>query len=159
MRINWKKGFFSSKYKLLSGSKEIGEFHQPSFSNYSIGKLNNTKLKFKKKGFFKSETDILDLNLNQTVGHIKFDGWGSKASIRLHGKNYKWKYENFWHSKWSISENEKALINYKSSTTSGEIESSIDNESLILCGFFIFNYYLVLMMIISVSTAVIVSSG
>ncbi|WP_108801957.1 hypothetical protein [Aquimarina sp. Aq107] len=149
IRINWKKDLFSSKYRLRSHNQNVGEFDQYSFKNFSIGKLNDTKLKFEKKGFFNSETHIIDLNLNQPIGSIKFSNWGSGTTISLNGNNYRWNYDNFWHSKWSISQNQKRLIHYNSSTTSGLIESSVDSESLMLCGLFVHNYYILTLVIIS----------
>ncbi len=157
-KINWKKGLFSSKYKLFDNNNvEIGDFSQSAFSGTSIGKINESKLKFRKKSFFSSETEITDLNSNQLIGNIKFNGWRSKADIKINDKNYLWKYDNFWHSKWSIYENGQQLVNYKSSTTYGNIESLIENDLLILSGFYVYNYYVMLMIIIAVSMVIIVS--
>ncbi len=89
--INWKKGLFSSKYRLFDNNIEIGEFSQSAFSSNSFGKINESKLKFRKKGIFNSETEITDLNSNQLIGNVKFNGWGSKAEIKMDNKNYLWK--------------------------------------------------------------------
>ncbi|SEL09408.1 hypothetical protein SAMN04487910_1698 [Aquimarina amphilecti] len=158
IKINWKKDFFSSKYALLSSNQNIGEFNQHSFSNFSIGKLNDTKLKFKKKVFFNSEIDIIDLTLNKPIGSIKFNSWRGGTIISLNGDSYKWNHDNFWNSKWSISQNQKRLIHYKSSTKTGLIESSVDNESLILCGLFVHNYYLLSLIILSALVIIISTS-
>lgn len=157
--INWKKGFFSSKYRLFENNIEIGEFKQSSFGSTSHGKIKGANIQFKKKGAFNSETDITDVNTNQSIGSIKFNGWRSKAEITIHNKKYQWKYENFWHSKWSISENEKQVMFYYSSSSTGRIESFIENDLLLLCGFYVYNYYTALMVIIAASTAIIVSGN
>ena len=157
IKMKWEKGLFSSKYRLLDKDIEIGEFKNPAFNSSSFGTLGETKLKFKAKGIFSSETEIIDLNLDQSIGSIKFNSWGSKAEIRISDKKYIWKYDNFWHSKWSISENGEQLIRYKSSSSSGEIESMVDNELLLLCGFYVYNYYITLIIIISASSVIILS--
>ncbi len=157
--INWKKGLFSSKYKLFENNIEVGYFSPSAFSSTSIGKLKESKLKFRTKGFFSSETEIIDLNSKQLIGNIKFNSWRSKAEIKIKDKNYLWKYGNFWHSKWSISENGQQLVNYQSSTTCGDVEALIENNSLILCGFYVYNYYVLWMIIVVVLTAVIISGN
>jgi hypothetical protein len=158
-KINWKKGLFSSKYRLFDNNIEVGEFSQSAFSSTSLGKINEVKLRFKKKGLFSSETEITDLNSNQLIGNIKFNSWRNKAEIKISNKKYLWKYDNFWNSKWSISENGQQLINYKSSTTSGNIESSIENDLLMLSGLYVYNYYVMMMIIIAASTTIIVSGN
>ena len=158
-KINWKKGLFSSKYRLFDNNIEVGAFSQSAFSSTSLGKINEVKIRFKIKGHFSSETEITDLNSNQLIGNIIFNTWRNKAEIKIKNKTYLWKYENFWHSKWSISENGQQVINYKSSTTSGNIESLIDHNLLILSGFYVYNYYVMLMIIIAATTIIIVSGN
>jgi hypothetical protein len=89
---------------------------------------------------------------------VKFNTWGNKAVITLGEKNkYKWKYDNFWGTKWAISKDTERLITYNSSTAGGEIESSSDSDALLLSGFFIHNHYLTILIVIAVSTVIIAS--
>jgi len=156
--FSWEKGFFSSRYRLLNAAKEQhGQFHQPTFEPYSLGSWDDTDLKFKKKGFFSSESDIIDLKKEKVIGTIRFNGWGNKAKISLDQKKYSWKYDNFWGTKWSISENEDVLFRYESSFSNGEIESVSDDKVLLLSGIYVHNYYLAIMIVIAVSTALIAS--
>ena len=155
-KINWKKGLFSSKYRLFDNNIEVGEFRQPALGSTSLGMINEVKLRFKKKGLFSSETEITDFNSNQSIGTIKFNSLGNKAEIKIDNKKYLWEYDDFWNSKWSISENGQQLINSKSSTTSGYIESTIENELLMLSGFYVYNYYVMIMIIFMTITAIIV---
>lgn len=157
-KISWKKGPFSSKYRLYDHNEELGDFRQPVFFGSPTGNMDGTRLRFKKKGIFSSETEITDLNSNECIGSVKFNAWGNKAEITLNNKKYDWKYDNFWNTKWSISENQHQLIRYKSSTSRGQIESLTDSRALLLCGLYVHNRYLTLMIIIAVSTAVILSS-
>ncbi len=159
MKINWKKGLFSSKYELFSQNKKIGELNEEMFSRTAIGKLNNSRVKFRKKGVFSSETEITDLNLNSNIGQIKFNAWGNKAEINLNGKKLGWKSDSFWGKKWSVLENGQPIVKYDSSTFKGEIDSKINDEVLLLAGLFVFNYYMQMIIIIATSTAIIVSAN
>jgi hypothetical protein len=155
--LTWKKGLFSSTYKLYDDDAQVGELSQSTFGSSSTGNLGSTQLTFKKKGFFSSETEITDVTSHEPVGRVKFNTWGSKADITINQKTYQWKYENFWNSKWSIAENGQSLITYQSSNTRGQIESSTDSDVLLLSGLFVHNRYLALMVVISVMTALILS--
>ncbi len=46
-----------------------------------------------------------------------------------------------WNSKWSIKDSEGTLINYAGSSTSGKIDSNVDDDLLILTGLSVTNYY------------------
>jgi hypothetical protein len=159
MKISWKKGIFSSNYELLFKNKKIGELNQGIFNRSTIGKLNNCKVKFQKKGFFSSETEITDLTSNRVIGRLKFNTWGNKAKISINGKTHGWKSDSFWGKKWSITENGQPIIKYKSSTFGGEIELTDNNEYLLLSGLFIFNYYVQMTIIIASSSIIIMSSN
>ncbi len=87
MKIKWKKGLFSSKYELFFQDQKVGELKEGIFSRTSIGKLNKSKFKFQKMGFFSSETEITDLVLNKSIGKIKFNIWGNKAELKVKTKN------------------------------------------------------------------------
>ncbi len=157
-KFSWKKGLFSSKYKLYDKEEKIGDFRQKAFSHSSVGSINGTKIKFTKKGFFSSETAITDLSTNEPIGTVKFNTWGNKAEITLDEKTYHWKYDTFWSTRWSISDDQQQLITYKSAFTSGgQIEAYMYNDILLLCGLYVYNYYLAWMIVITVSTAVIAS--
>jgi len=159
MKIKWKKGLFSSKYELFFQDQKVGELKEGIFSRTSIGKLNKSKLKFQKMGFFSSETEITDLVLNKSIGKIKFNIWGNKAELKVEDKKFGWKYDNFWSTRWSISENGQPIINYKSSTLSGEIESTLNNDLLLLTGLFVYNHYVRIMIAVAASVAVVATSN
>lgn len=65
----------------------------------------------------------------------------TKASILVDNKTMNWKYDNFWNTKWSIYNSEGIKIQYSGSSTSGQIDSNIDDALLVLCGLFVTNYY------------------
>ena len=157
MNINWKKGIFSSKYELFLKNIKIGEISEKMFSNTSKGTLNKNKIKFIKKGFFNSQTEITDLELNKVIGDIKFNSWKSKAEIKLNNKNYLLKSIGFWGYKWSLFENNEKIVDYKSSTLSGKIESKINDQIVLLTGLYTMNYYIRRTAIIAISTIIIIS--
>src|SRR5690606_21243225 len=143
--------------KLFNHNEEIGRLRQSAFSNLSEASLRDTKLKFKNKGGFSYKTEITDLNSNELIGTIKSNSWGTKIIITFTQKEYSWKNDNFWGTKWSISEPQQKLISYKSSSNKGEIEATTDNNVLLLCGLFIYNYYVTIMTLVVIITAVLIS--
>ena len=157
MNINWKKGFFSSKYELFSKNVKIGELTEKMFSNTSKGILNNHKIKFEKKGLFSSQTDITDSELNKVIGGIKFNSWKSKAEINLNEKSYLLKSIGFWGNKWNLLENNEKIIDYKSSTLNGKIESKVNDQIILLIGLYTMNYYIRRTAIIAISSIIIIS--
>jgi hypothetical protein len=159
MTITWKKGVFSSKYQLFDHQRPIGQFKEGVFSRTSRGELHDRKYRFRKKGWFSSTTEITDEVNDQVIGTIQFNTWGNKATIFLGEKTYKWKYDNFWSTKWSIRENENPLMLYKSKKFGGTIEAKLENEVLVLCGLFVYNHYVQIVVAIAASTAVIASSN
>jgi len=142
MNYKWKKGFFSSSYELFINESKTGELKQEMFSETVYGKINESNYKFKKKGIFSSEIEITDLESKTLIGKIKFNSWITKAEIFLNEQKFEWKSDSFWGNKWSIRENDKKLIEYKTSGLSdGNIKSTIENDLLLISGLFSFNYY------------------
>jgi hypothetical protein len=142
MNYKWKKGIFSSTYELFLNESKTGELKQEMFSETVYGKINESNYKFKKKGIFSSEIEITDLNSKKQIGKIKFNSWINKAEIFLKEQKFEWKSDSFWGNKWSIRENDKKMIEYKTSGLSdGNIKSTIENDLLIISGLFTFNYY------------------
>lgn len=139
--LSWKKGVFSDRYKIFSNDQQIGSMKNKTFSQSATGEINGKSYTFKTKGFFKQHTEIWDHANNEVVGEITYNNWMTKAFLSLKEKKYTWKYHNIWNTKWSIHESDKALINYKGSSTGGQIESVVNNELLILTGLYVTNYY------------------
>ena len=142
MNYKWKKGIFSSNYELFLNENKTGELKQEMFSETVYGKINESNYKFKKKGILSSEIEITDLKSKNQIGKIKFNSWINKAEISFNEQKFEWKSDSFWGNKWSIRENDKKIIEYKTSGLSdGNIKSTIENDLLIISGLFSFNYY------------------
>ena len=65
----------------------------------------------------------------------------TKATISIFDKTFIWKYENIWNTKWSVIDSEGNSINYTGDSTSGKIESTLEDDLLLLTGLFVTNYF------------------
>jgi hypothetical protein len=65
----------------------------------------------------------------------------TRATIKVHGKNVNWQYDNRWQTRWSLRSAEGTLIEYAGSSTGGQAEANTDDELLLLTGLFVTNYY------------------
>jgi len=159
MNLSWKKGMFSSTYKLFSGEQEAGYLKERTWSRKADGVLNGTKVTFRKKGVFSSKAEIIDPETEETLGQIEMSTWRNKASIILGEKTLKWRFSNNWNTKWELLENGNPIVKYKSRTFSGEAESQIQNELMLLTGLFIFNHFTQIMLTVVIITTLIIASG
>jgi hypothetical protein len=140
-KLRWKKNLFSSSTIIYSNGQRIGELKDKTFSQTANGELNGKKYSFKTKGFFKQQTDIIDGFENKVVGEITYNNWKTNAIISIDNKTINWKYDNLWNTKWSIFDSEGINIKYSGSSTSGQIDSNIDDSMILLSGLFVTNYY------------------
>ena len=152
-KLNWNKGLFSSSYTIYSSDQPTGELVEKFFSQSAIGTLNNKKYTFQTKGFFKQETEIID-DKNVVVGTINYNNWMTKATLFIQDKKYLWEYTNLWNTKWRIYNSETIDIQYKGSSSSGNIESNTDDELLVLSGLFVTNYYWQMTIVIVVAVII-----
>lgn len=135
------KEFFSNLYSIYSNGQQIGKLKDKTFSQISNGELNGKEYTFKTKGFFKQHTEIIDNSENKVLGEIIYNNWMTKANILIENKTINWKYDNLWNTKWSIFNSKRIKIQYSGLSTSGQIDSNINDELLLLSGLFVTNYY------------------
>jgi hypothetical protein len=140
-KITWKKNFFSNLYTIYSNGQQIGKLKEKTFSQTANGELNGKEYTFTTKGFFKQHTSIIDCSTNEVIGEIIYNNWMTKATIIVDNKKVNWKYDNLWNTKWSIYNSEGVHIKYAGSSTSGQIDSNVDDALLLLSGLFVTNYY------------------
>lgn len=138
--FTWKTKFFSNNYQIFKTDQQIGELLNKAFSRSSTGTLNGKTLVFDVHGLFRSETKILDEN-EAVVAEVDISTWKSNATIHYKGKDYVWQHENFWHTKWSVGNENGALVKYHTRSAGGEILSYTDDPVLIMAGLFIKNYF------------------
>jgi len=140
LQYKWKTKLFSNRFEILEHDRFIGELKKEGLSKKVKGELNSRGVRFETIGIFKSETNIIDLQGELTVGQIKYKNWKSKSTIFYQNKEYRWQFDNFLGSKWSISNENGAMIKYHSHALTGTITSYTRDEILILAGFFIRNF-------------------
>lgn len=139
-QYTWKTKMFSTKYDIYRYENFNGELKKEGWSRKTYGEMSGRKLIFETKGFFKHETQIIDQTNNSVIGTISFTFWKSKSQIAYQEKEFKWQFDNFWRTKWSLSNENGFLIRYHSRGLKGTIDSYTEDEVLILAGFFIRNY-------------------
>jgi hypothetical protein len=139
--FTWSKGIFSSLYQIYSNGEQVGNLKDKSFSQSAKGIFNGKEYIFKTNGFFKQSTDIIDCSDNKVIGRIEYSNWMTKAVISINNNTFYWKYDNIWNTKWTIFDSKGIIISFKGSSTSGQIDSNLDDASLILSGLFVTNYY------------------
>lgn len=137
----WKKGFFKSAIEIYSGDKFVGSIKAKNWSQETNAELNDKKMRFVTKGFFNPYTIVFDALTGEELGRIKYNGWGNKATLTISGNIYTWKYSNTWGTKWMVSDVNGNLLSYSGSNSKGEISSGNFNETLILTGLFIRDYF------------------
>ncbi|MDX9947780.1 MAG: hypothetical protein RBS38_10470 [Bacteroidales bacterium] len=140
IHYDWKTKLFSKKFEIYQNDQLKGELFKEGLSRIVTGELNTKRFKFETKGFLKFETTITDLQRHIEAGKITFLRRKNDTIIHYKDRQYKWKFENFICSRWSLSDENKVLIKYHSNAFTGMIESYTTNELLILSGFYIRNY-------------------
>jgi hypothetical protein len=140
IQYNWKTKLFSKKFDIYQHEILKGELYKENWSRKVNGELNIRRVMFETKGVFKHETTIIDFQGDMTIGNIKFINWKAKSTISYQNKEYKWQFDNFLRSKWSVSDENGVIIRYHSNAFTGIIVSYTSDEILILTGFFIRNF-------------------
>jgi hypothetical protein len=140
IQYNWKTKLFSKRFEIYQHEILKGDLYKENWSRKVNGELNIRKMAFETKGVFKPETTIIDLQGELPIGSIKYTSWKARATIFYQDKEYRWQFDNFLRSKWSISDQNGAIIRYHSKAFTGMIVSYTRDEILILAGFFIRNF-------------------
>jgi hypothetical protein len=140
-QYKWKTRFFSNKLEILQYENPVGGINNKAFSRSASGTLNGKEMLFVIRGFFRQETNILNASDESVMAEVLISAWKSRATIKYNGKEYFWQHENFWNTKWSISNENGAVVKYHSFTSGGDITAYTTDEVLILAGLFIKNYF------------------
>jgi hypothetical protein len=139
--LQWKRGTFSTTYRIFSGDKLLGELTDRTFKQTAHAYIGQKKYIFRTKGLFKQETSIIDGENDQTVGKIIYGSMMTKASIELPDRTLSWKYDNRWQTRWSIFDGSGTYMNFSGRSSGGSIEIHKEDELLVLTGLFVTNYY------------------
>jgi hypothetical protein len=139
--FNWKTRFFSRNYYIYKYEGLVGELVKINFSRKTRGEIFGKEIMFETRGFFKQETQITDLRDSSVLGTITYLSWKRRSLINYQGNEYKWQYDNFFRSRWSVSDANGAVIRYSSKFLKGTISSYTNDGILVLAGFFIRNHF------------------
>ena len=140
LQFNWKTKMFSNRFEIYQNDILKGELYKGGWSRKVVGELNTRRIIFETRGVFKLDTQIIDTQGEMTIGQIKYTGWKAKSTILYQDKEYKWQFDNFLRSRWSINNENGPVIKYHSNAFNGIITSYIRDEILILTGFYIRNF-------------------
>ncbi|MBD3276107.1 MAG: hypothetical protein GF372_12395 [Candidatus Marinimicrobia bacterium] len=146
-QFRWKKKFFSRSYKIYSGNQILGKLESRFFSRLSRAKLKGQKYLFRTKGLLRQTTTIYNGSENSRLGTIKYTLWSASADINLAEKEYRWMYNNFRYTMWSITGSDGVNIKYSRSFTKGQIQGNTDDPVLLFTGLFIHGYLSMVTMI------------
>ena len=149
--LHWKKAAFSSTFRILSGDEVIGELTNNAFKQTAEGVIRNKQYRFKTKGLFKQETQIIDAKSDQLIGSISYNSMMNKATIQFKDRIVNWKYDNTWQTRWSLYDNLGIYMKFSGRYTGGTIEYEEEDDLLVLTGMFVTNYYQQAMLVIMVA--------
>jgi hypothetical protein len=139
--LTWTKGLFDSNYQLFTDDKISGSLLFDTWKNEAKGiGLTSTYL-FKTEGFLKPITNIVN-DQNELVGTITYGSWQTKATIKMaSGEIFGWSFTGSWLNSWGITDFKDKNISYHSQSSKGIINSSTTDESMLLIGIFIREFY------------------
>jgi len=140
-QYTWKTKLFSRHFDIYRYDQPAGELTKEGFSRKTYGEMGGRKIVFLTQGFFRQKTLIIDQTNNTEIGTIEYNLWKSRAQVSYNNKVYSWQFDNFWHTKWSLSNENGYLVRYHGSGLKGTIDSYIEDPVLLLTGFFIRNFY------------------
>ncbi|MDO5656307.1 MAG: hypothetical protein Q4G27_09225 [Flavobacteriaceae bacterium] len=140
-QFTWKKGLFSDLFQIYNNDNQIGKLKDNSFSQVAKGEIQQKEYTFKSKGIMNYRTEIIDNSSSQIIGEIKYNNWMTKASIDIGESKALWQYDNFWSTKWSITQSDGIQIRFSGSSSKGEIQCNKVDELLILTGLYVINYH------------------
>lgn len=140
--LHWKKAPFNSTSRIYSAEGEIGQLRENPWKQMAEGELNSRKYQFRTRGFFNQHTEIVDPGTNYIVGKIEYNSLRSSADISYLGQRFRWKYDNVWQTRWSITDERNHRIDFHGRMVNGTIEGVDITEFLVLSGLFVTNYFI-----------------
>ncbi len=136
----WNTRLFSSTHEIFNIEGKAGELSTFSLRN-AEGELEGKKVLFTPRGFFKREILIKIPDEESPVGSIIPGGWGNSARITLRDRDYMFRFESFFHTRWSISDINETLIRFTNTFKSRGITAFVKDEILILAGLYLKDYF------------------
>jgi len=138
--IFWKKGALSQTCHLFSSNAKFGSLRFKTWCRSADAIMNGKSYRFQMNGFITQKTQIIDIDNNTVVGKVTYHPWKSKATMQFENKWLEWRFDNAWHTKWSLMSTGVSSIIFSGSSNSGRIECDRVDDVLVLTGLYI-NYY------------------
>ncbi|MCC5925064.1 MAG: hypothetical protein JJU41_00770 [Bacteroidetes bacterium] len=137
--LAWEKTLFLNRFTFFIKNEKVGRYRYGFLKDNAEGTLLKHRFKFKKRGWFKSTTDIIDLSSSQVVGTIDLNKGllKNKATVKLGNKVYHWNHSSVWTSKWELTEGSETRVKGKTNRLRGLYEVSDGNVVLILSSMYI----------------------
>ncbi len=156
--ITWTKGVFNSSYQIFSNGQICGNLIFETWNNHALGIMSKRNYYFRRKSFTDTTTTIYGNN-HEELGTINFHIWQFRAIVTLKNQiPYSWNYSNGWLSEWIVSNHQNTHLTYKASSGSGTVMGQgLDEELIVLAGFYIREYFSRLLMIFIGFVAIMVA--
>lgn len=141
--LSWKSSFSGTECRIFRGKVIAGLLKTSAWKNEGYGELDGHMLKFKTKGFFQKQTEILDIEGVQVLGNIEYNLFKNSAWITYEGSRFKWQYDSWLRSKWSVSA-EPAVASFSLKgfwKNEGEVSIEDIPPAVILASFFVKVYF------------------
>lgn len=104
--LSWKSNFTETECRIFRGKVIAGILKTTPWKYDGRGELDGHMLTFRTKGFFKSHTEIRDINGERLLGGIDYNLLRSKASITFEEMRYDWRLESWLGRKWIVGNGE-----------------------------------------------------
>lgn len=142
MKYTLKHKFWSGKLELWKDDTIIGHIKNYSvWKGHAVGYLYDKKYFFMNKGAFAYSTEILD-EMDHVIGEINFSAWSSKAEIVVGNNRYMWENNNFWSTRWKITDELGHEILLEKNEFNVNYSTYENNEFLfLLCTYLLYNFH------------------
>ncbi|MGB3468087.1 MAG: hypothetical protein WBA74_22570 [Cyclobacteriaceae bacterium] len=132
--LSWSMNLFGTSFEVKNNRGSVGRLKLKPLSSVAEGFIGSKEYRFKPKGIFSTKVEVWQIGHSLPVAHIRYGTWGRKALITIDQKQYTWKYENIWQTKWSLRSNDVILIQSKDNSmfSKGTIESGSTDQLLVL---------------------------
>jgi len=102
MKLIWKSSWVGNEYRIFRGKVIVGLLKTSAWKTDGYGELNGYMLTFKPKGFWQSETKILDIEGKNELGKIEYNWWKGTAIITYEQISYEWKFSSWKRMQWEV---------------------------------------------------------
>jgi hypothetical protein len=141
--LSWKSNFTETECRIFRGKVIAGILKTTLWKYDGRGELDGHMLTFRSKGFFNSQTEILDIEGTNVLGGIEYNLFRSKAWITFGEERYDWRFESWWRGKWVVGNGESEAR--FEATGFWKREGRVINEDIpppvILASFFVQSFF------------------